>query len=58
MQSLTNQIAAIERYETKKLQNSTLDKFVSKRYRHDGFFCKYDVTLTILLEFLLRVAKP
>ena len=37
VQSLTNQITAIERYETKKLNMSTLDEIVGKRYRHCGF---------------------
>ena len=33
---------------------STLDEIVVKRYRHDGFFRKYDVTQTISLELSLR----
>ena len=37
VQSLTNQITAIDRYETKKLNMSTLDEIVGKRYRHNGF---------------------
>ena len=37
VQSLTNQITAIERYETKNLNMSTLDEIVGKRYPHDGF---------------------
>ena len=37
VQSLTNQITVIERYETKKLNRSTLDEIVGKHYRHDGF---------------------
>ena len=45
-------LETIERYMTKKLNSSTFE-----RYRHDGFR-KYDVTLTILLEFSLHVAKP
>ena len=50
--SVTNQITAIERYETKKLNMSTLDKnaIVTMVFR------KYDVTPTILLELSLRVA--
>ena len=35
--SVTNQILAIERYETKKLNTSILDKIIDKRYRYDGF---------------------
>ena len=42
VQSVTNQTTAIERYETKKLNMSTVDeivdKIVDKRYRYDGFF--------------------
>ena len=37
VQSLTNQITAIERYETKKLNMFTLNGIVGERYRHDGF---------------------
>ena len=37
VQSLTNQITAIERYETKKLNMFTSDEIVDKRYRQDGF---------------------
>ena len=50
-------LETIERYKTKKLNSSSLDEVVNERYRHDGFR-KYDVTLTILLEFSLHVAKP
>ena len=50
-------LETIERYKTKKLNSSTLDEVVNERYRHDGFR-KYDVILTRLLEFSLRVAKP
>ena len=35
--SVTNQIIAIERYETKKLNMSTLVEIVDKRYRYYGF---------------------
>ena len=36
--SATNQIIAIERSQTKKLNMSTLDEIVDERYRCDGFF--------------------
>ena len=36
--SVTNQITAIERYETKKLNMSTLDKIAEWRYRCNVFF--------------------
>ena len=55
--NVANQTIAIERYQTKKLNMSTLDKIVSKRYRYNGFR-EYDVILTISLEFSLRVAIP
>ena len=58
VQSVTNQTTAIERYETKKLNMSTVDEIVDKRYRYDGFFREYDVILTTSLEFSLRVAVP
>ena len=37
VQSLTNQITAIERYKTIKLNTSTLDEIVNERYHHNGF---------------------
>ena len=36
-------VIAIERYATKKLNMSTLDEIVGKRYRYVGFFCEFDV---------------
>ena len=53
----SKQNTAIERYETKKLNTSTLDEIVNERYRHDGFFVNILITLTISLTFSLRVAK-
>ena len=41
--------------QDKKAQLSTLDKIVGQRYCNDD---KYNVTLTILLEFSLLVATP
>ena len=38
-----------------KLNTFTLDEIVNERYRNEGFR-KYDVKLTISLEFSLRVA--
>ena len=55
---MTNQNTAIERYETIKLNTSTLDKVVNKRYCATMIFREYDVILTISLKFSLRVAKP
>ena len=37
MQCLTNQITAIERYETRKLNTPALDETVNKRYCYNGF---------------------
>ena len=57
IQSVTNQITAIERYETEKLNMFTLDEIVSNAIV-TIVFRKYDAILTISLEFLLRVASP
>ena len=54
VQSLTNQITAIEHHEMKKLNTSTSNEIVNERYRH--VFRKYDATQTISLELSLRVA--
>ena len=37
VQTLINHNTAIERYETMKLNTSTLDEIVNERYRRDGF---------------------
>ena len=42
---MTNEITAIERYETEKLSMSTLDKIISEHYCYYGFLREFDVTL-------------
>ena len=54
---MANQTIAIELYKKKKLNTSTLNKTVDKRYCYDGFR-GFDAILTILLKFSLLVAIP